>query len=228
MLLLKDLGKRNTTVLNTVSGTYQQKNYGLFECPVCKEAIERPTTRGTRQNTCAGCRGTQNVAHGMSATKMYKVWQAMKARCSNPNHRGWHTYGGKGIRIDPNWETFDGYWADMGASYYAAVEAAPNILNRRKDVISIDRMDASKGYNKENCRWITVSQNSSESTHRRGVIQNRVVLKPERHYIEIARFKSAREAALELGLVSNHITITCQGKRKTHGGFNWEYINELS
>jgi len=223
MLLLKDLGRRNTTVLNAASGKYQQRHYGLFECPVCKKAFERLFTRGTTQKTCASCRGTQRTSHSMSSTKMYKVWQAMKARCTNPNNRSYHSYGGKGIKIDPDWETFEGYWNDMGASYAAAVEAAPNILNRHHDVISLDRIDNAKGYNRENCQWITHSENSSKTSRKRPVIQNRVAQIPKRHYIEVARFESAKAAADELGLVAAHITATCQGKRKTHGGFNWIY-----
>ncbi len=34
---------------------------------------------------------------------LYNSWQGMKQRCSNPNHPKYHRYGGKGIKIHPEW-----------------------------------------------------------------------------------------------------------------------------
>jgi len=226
MLLLKDLGQKETTTIDNKTGKLQKRRYGLYECPVCKETFERPVAKGSKQKTCKKCRGTQNVAHGMAHTPMYKVWQAMKARCSNPNHRGYHRYGGRGITIDPKWETFEGYWEDMGILYERALAAFPDKGKTAKDTLSLDRIDGDKGYNKGNCQWITQAENSSDTCRKRAVTQNRVVLKPNRHHVEISRFESAKAAADELGLIPAHITATCKGKRKTHGGFNWEYTDE--
>ena len=40
---------------------------------------------------------------------------------------------------------------------------------------------------------------------------------------KIKRWKSATEAAKELGIQSSHIASVCKGNRKTTGGYKWEY-----
>ena len=39
-------------------------------------------------------------------------------------------------------------------------------------------------------------------------------------------FSSVKEAALKYGLKDTHITRVCKGRRKTTGGFRWEYADE--
>jgi hypothetical protein len=136
----------------------------------------------------------------------------MRQRCNNPKNVKYHIYGGKGIIVDPDWDTFAGFWKDMGDAY---VEG-----------LTIDREDSSKNYCKENCRWVTLSQNSRETTKRRPVLQFRVAKKPITQYVFIQEFESAGQAAEVLGLTAAHITVVCRGKRKTHGGFAWRYKEE--
>lgn len=97
---------------------------------------------------------TQRVAmakkastHGMYATRIYRIWGAMKQRCTNPNAYAYTRYGGSGITIDPTWYTFEGFYKDMSEGY--------------KDGLTLDRTDGTKGYNKDNCRWATRREQSS-------------------------------------------------------------------
>lgn len=92
-----------------------------------------------------GCLRKENVStHGMSLTRPYKIWTAMKTRCTNTKQPNYKRYGAKGITYDPDWETFENFWRDMKSSY--------------ADGLSIDRIDNSKGYSKENCRWATPAE----------------------------------------------------------------------
>jgi hypothetical protein len=77
--------------------------------------------------------------HNLSHTKTYKCWWTMKARCKKGKYKE------KGITYDPRWEKFENFYADMG--------------DRPKGLV-IDRIDGTKGYYKENCRWITQHQNN--------------------------------------------------------------------
>lgn len=85
--------------------------------------------------------------HGMSRTRIYRIWGAMKGRCTNKNNSAYSYYGGAGITIPLEWYSFDGFFRDMSDSY--------------EENLTIDRIDGSKGYSKDNCRWATSKEQSS-------------------------------------------------------------------
>jgi hypothetical protein len=62
----------------------------------------------------------------------------MKTRCLNPKATGYSYYGGRGITICERWLTFANFLEDMGV---------------RPEGLTLDRIDGSKGYSKENCQW---------------------------------------------------------------------------
>ncbi len=87
------------------------------------------------------------------ATKTYAAWQAMRDRCNNPNIKCWKNYGGRGIKVCPEWDDFTVFLRDMG-------EASPGL--------SLDRIDNDLGYFAENCRWTdrkTQNMNRRKTTH---------------------------------------------------------------
>lgn len=80
--------------------------------------------------------------HGLSNSSEFNTWDTMKARCYNPNATGYERYGAKGIKICDRWlESFKNFYEDMGP--------------KPDTNYSLDRLDNSKGYSKENCRWVT-------------------------------------------------------------------------
>ena len=211
MQLIKFLEKRPESV-NIATGNMMHASWYLYECPVCLKHVEGRGKRGLRFNSCWDCRGNQLVKHGMSNSAVYKVWQGMRARCTNPNNPKFHIYGGKGITVQESWETFEGFWKDNEKLYEKG--------------LTIDRIDSSKGYNVDNVRWIPSAQNSSETTKRRAVKQMRIIRKPVKSTEFMQEWESAKKAADTLGLTAAHITAVCKGnaKRKSHGGFIWEYV----
>jgi hypothetical protein len=44
--------------------------------------------------------------HSRSRHPLYGVWANMRSRCNNPNHQDFHNYGGRGIRVCPEWDDF--------------------------------------------------------------------------------------------------------------------------
>ena len=92
--------------------------------------------------------------HGMHQSSTYKIWTAMLDRCRNPNHPSFPDYGGRGITVHPEWSDFRVFLRDMG---------------EKPSGLSLDRIDNSKGYTPNNCRWAT------PKTQMRNTRRNRIV-----------------------------------------------------
>lgn len=91
--------------------------------------------------------------HGLSNTKIYKCWQAIKVRCYNKNCECYNNYGGRGISMCDEWRN------DFMAFYNWAIE------NGYKETLTIDRIDVNGIYEPKNCRWITLSEQNSNKTN---------------------------------------------------------------
>lgn len=86
-------------------------------------------------------RGTIHGQGGSDRSGAYSSWANMMDRCEwGGNQRMYARYGAKGIRVCEEWHEFQNFFNDMG---------------ERPDGTSIDRIDGSLGYSKENCRWAT-------------------------------------------------------------------------
>lgn len=86
------------------------------------------------------------TTHGMYKTKIYNVWNGMRQRCTNPKHIAYKYYGDKGVRYAKKWHKFEGFLEDMGESY--------------QEGLTLDRINGDEGYYKENCRWVTMKEQS--------------------------------------------------------------------
>ena len=80
----------------------------------------------------------------------------MVRRTEDPNSNSYKNYGGRGIKVCPEWrESFEAFhdWA-MANGYD---ENAP------RGQCTIDRIDNDKGYSPDNCRWVSMAvQNTNK------------------------------------------------------------------
>jgi len=99
--------------------------------------------------TC-GCSITKNrTKEEAKKRKENRVrFSNMISRCYNEEDKYYKNYGGRGIKICDEWlndrESFLSWCIDSGY----------------KSNLTIDRIDNDKGYSPENCRWVTIKDNS--------------------------------------------------------------------
>lgn len=112
-------------------------------------------------NNCSGKSypANPNKPKRRKENSCYMLWRSIKKRCYNPNSKSYQWYGEKGITMCDEWKNdykkFREWCVENGYKDCRELEF--------KDRLSIDRLDPTKGYYPENCRFITVGENSTRA-----------------------------------------------------------------
>lgn len=124
------------------------KRVGIFECPICASHFKTRINSVNSGNTkSCGCNRKGNYKHGGKGTRLYSCWCGMFNRVrSNGRHFKWY----KNIDVCEDWKDFLNFktWAE---------------LSGYKDTLVLDRIDSTKNYCPDNCRWLSQSDNAKNA-----------------------------------------------------------------
>ena len=105
--------------------------------------------------SCVICAIEFSKTHGLTGHPLYSTYWDMKTRCYKESSKYYENYGGRGIKVCKEWlDDFMNFYNDMIVGW--------------KKGLHLDRKDNDKGYCKDNCRWVTVTQNNMNSGSRSG------------------------------------------------------------
>ena len=157
------------TVIN-LANTKNRNNggkeyYWLCKCDCGNEKIIRGSTLKNGATQSCGCKQKEiaiavNTKHNKANTKLYKIFFSMKQRCLNSKNKAYKHYGARGINIYQDWlNNFENFynWA---------------INNGYKEGLSIDRIDVNGNYEPENCRWVTMNEQTKNTRHNKYITYN--------------------------------------------------------
>jgi hypothetical protein len=91
--------------------------------------------------------------HGMSETRLFRIWRGIKGRVTCKTDKQYPDYGGRGIKMSKEW-----YYEFLPFYHWA-------INNGYDDHLVIDRIDNDGHYCPSNCHWVTRKVNNRNSRH---------------------------------------------------------------
>lgn len=207
-------GKRygRLVVIKQVESDKQQNAQWLCQCDCGKQKIIRGKFLRSGKITSCGCilseaskdRMTKLLTkHGMSSTKLYKVFISMHERCEKHSSNSYHRYGGRGIKICDEWKRFEPFYEWAMANGY-------------KEGLQIDRINNDGNYEPSNCRWVTLKDNARNTSKCIPVIATNCETGEE------ILFRSINEAAEKTGICQTTIKRFLKGQRTRQHKFSYK------
>lgn len=180
-------------VLLEESGQAGEKKKYVCECECGNKVMVFKENLLSGHTRSCGClkeeiiKAGAHTIHGLSRTRLYRIWKDMRRRCNNPSRINYHRYGGRGIKVCDDWNK------DFICFYRWAID------NGYDDTLSIDRIDNDSGYFPENCRWVSNTQQANNRRSNRLLECNGEIHTISEWALETGLKQSVIESRLNLG-----------------------------
>ena len=102
--------------------------------------------------------------HGQ-CERLYNVWKGMRNRCNNEKSSVYKYYGGRGIKVCPEWENDYAVFREWALKNGYDENAA-------KGQCTIDRIDNNGNYEPSNCRFVSMAVQNINKRSRGSVMPN--------------------------------------------------------
>ena len=123
-------------------GYHYRKWHCICDCDKKTERDVLESSLINNTSTSCGCKRLRKT-HGLSRTRIKRIYYDMHSRCENPNTPKYENHGGRGIKICDEWSGENG----LVNFYNWAME------NGYNDKLTIDRINNDGDYEPSNCKW---------------------------------------------------------------------------
>lgn len=129
---------------------FKRKGHSYYNC-VCNCGTTKVIAYANLQNgdikSCGCYRKDLLKTKTLIKHPLYRTWDGMMQRCTNPKTQGYKNYGGRGIKVCERWMKSKNFIEDMYPTWQKG--------------LTLDRIDNDGNYELDNCRWATRLEQAS-------------------------------------------------------------------